>query len=217
MDTKLAWWNKKLEKYATEDWVGKPTIFAQWVIDYLPQKGKLLEVGAGHGQDSKYFATLGYEVTATDFADTAISYMKQKLDGFGDSLKIEQVDLSNPLHYGDNTFDVVYAHLSTHFFDDNKTGKLFSEFFRILKPGGILAILTNSVDDPEYGTGMKMGNDYFELSPGDVKHFFSVQTLEEKLKMFEVVVLDNEGTSHKDSAKGVFNLIRFVGRKPIER
>jgi len=30
---------------------------------------------------------------------------------------------------------------------------------------------------------------------------------------FEIILLDNYGETYKDSAKGIHNLIRFVGRK----
>lgn len=63
------------------------------------------------------------------------------------------------------------------------------------------------------GIGRELENDFFGLEPGDLKCFFSLKTIKEKTKQFKTVVLDDQGTIHKDSVKGVFNLIRFVGQK----
>jgi SAM-dependent methyltransferase len=208
------WWDKKHQKYASEDWVDKTTIFAKWAINYFPKSGKMLELGAGHGQDSRFFAGLGYQVISTDFSDTAIYYNTQKTPkSLKDKMSIQKVDSSKTLPYKSETFDIVYCHLALHFFDDQKTKEVFSELKRVLKKDGILAVLTNSIDDPEYGTGVKLGPDYFELSPGDVKHFFSLAYTNEITKGLKTIVLDNHGTSHKDNAKGVFNLIRYIGKK----
>ncbi len=214
MESRLAWWDKKSEKYATKDWIDKTTIFAEWALHFFPENGKVLELGAGHGQDTRFFANHEYEVISTDFSSTALNYNKKKLpSGLKSKVSIQQLDLSKTFPFEDDSFDVVYSHLSIHYFDDRTTSQIFSEIHRVLKPGGVVAILVNSVDDPEYGMGKKLGEDFFELSPGDVKHFFSLEYMRGKTKGFGTLVLDNRGETYKDKAKGVFNLVRFVGRK----
>ena len=76
-----------------------------------------------------------------------------------------------------------------------------------------MTILVNSTNDPEYGVGVEIEKDFFELSPGDFKHFFSLEYMKEKIEPFKIMVLDNKGTTYKDTAKKVSNLIRFVGEK----
>lgn len=214
MNIRLEWWNKKHDKYAAEDWIDQPSIFSRWAVGFFPKKGKIIEFGAGHGQDTRFFAKRGYQVVSTDFSDTANEYNRKKLpEKLKDRVTIKNLDLSNPLPFGSNSFDIVYAHLAIHYFDDYGTNQVFSEIHRVLKPGGLVAILVNSIDDPEYGMGKKLNNDFFELSPGDVKHFFSLDYMRKKAKKFETIVLDNKGETHKDRAKGVFKLIRFIGKK----
>ena len=60
-------WQTKRKEYKSSDWSAQPSIFVQFVNDYLPNKGKILELGAGIGQDTRYFADKGYEVVSTDF------------------------------------------------------------------------------------------------------------------------------------------------------
>ncbi len=41
------YWVSGHKKYLITPWIDKPSIFATQVIGYLPQKGKLLDLGAG--------------------------------------------------------------------------------------------------------------------------------------------------------------------------
>lgn len=218
MDEKQTWWDKKHKKYATEDWIDKPTIFAKWAIKYFPKEGELLELGAGHGQDTRFYAQLGYKITSTDFSDTACVYNKTKTpENLKSNITVQAMDIGNPFPFAANKFDIVSAHLAVHYFNHKTTVKVFNEIERVLKPNGVVALIVNSIEDPEYGTGKLLEKDYFELTPGDVKHFFSTNYMKELTKNFETIVLDNQGTTHKDNAKGVFNLIRFVGRKKANK
>ncbi|MCA9325446.1 class I SAM-dependent methyltransferase [Candidatus Saccharibacteria bacterium] len=210
MDTE-AYWQKKLAGYANEDWATKPSIFAQWALQHFPAQGALLELGAGHGQDSAYFAEQGWQATCTDFDESIVDGIRRK---YGDKLQYQVVDLSQtPLPFDDASFDVVYAHLSLHYFDRAKTQELFREIGRILKSGGVLAALFNTKDDPEYGDNEKIEDGYV-MDSGIYKRFMDADDARAFAEGFEVVVADNQGTTLKDEAKGVHNLIRLIARKP---
>lgn len=205
------YWNKKHICYASKDWIDKPTIFSQFAIQYFPKTGSLLDLGAGHGQDSRFFAKKGYSVTGTDFSETALKFLKEKADKEGLKIKTEQVDLSKDLPFGNESFDIVYAHLSLHYFDQKTTVKLFKEIHRVLKPGGVLAALFNTVDDPEIPQFKKLEKDYYLDPAGIAKRYFSVGSLKGFTEgKFESIISDNKGETHKDEIK---TLIRFVGRK----
>ena len=161
MNKKEQWWDTKHDRYASEDWISKPTIFARWVIAYLPKNGRLLDVAAGHGQDSVYFARQGFSVIATDFSEKAIQYINKNITpDIKGKITTQKVDLSKKLPFEDNMFDIVYGHLAVHYFTNKITDKVFKELKRILKPGGIIALLVNSTKDPEYETGRKIEEDY---------------------------------------------------------
>lgn len=203
------YWDKKLGSYDTTTWVDQPSLFAQWAKDYFPGSGKLVELGAGHAQDSRYFASLGYDVTATDFAPVALEFAETKSAG----IVFKQVDISQPLPFEDASFEVVYAHLSLHYFDTKTTETLFAEIKRILKSDGILAAFFNSTSDPELTEGKEIEPNFIEIN-GIYKRFFSPESTREFAKEFEVIIADNEGTTYKDEAIGVRNLIRLIARKP---
>jgi len=205
-----SYWDKQHDKYLATDWINKPSIFAEWVLQYFPPTGNVLDLGAGQGQDSAFFDATGYTVIATDFSPHALQLAASKLP---DDIALQQVDLSQPLPFDDSFFDVVYAHLSLHYFDEVTTGTLFSEIYRVLKPGGILAALCNSDQDPEIVEGKQLEPNFIELD-GVHKRYFSAQSAKSFARQFQLIVADDQGTTYKDEAKGVHNLIRLVARKP---
>jgi len=205
-----SYWNQQHDKYAQADWIDKPTYFAQWAIQYFPAKGKLLELGAGQGQDSRFFAEKGYHVTASDFSDTALGVARQKHPS---SINFQRIDLSKPLPFVDGVFDIVYAHLSLHYFDMPTTEKIFGEIRRVLKDGGVLAALFNSTGDPEIAEGRQVEPDFIDIN-GIKKRYFNPDSAFTFAKEFEVLAVDDKGTTYKDEAAGVHNLIRLIAKKP---
>lgn len=207
MTTKY-WDQAHQEKYSQSDWSNKPTLFAEAVGKYFPTTGTLVDIGTGQGQDAKYFAQLGYMVTATDFSDSALENAQQNIP----NVKFIKVDTAQRLPFEDNSFDIVYSHLALHYFDNIVTKNVFTEIHRILKPGGIFATISNTIEDPEI-----MEEDYIEIEPGYyttpgglLKRYFSTDYMHEITKdLFEPLLLDAHGETYKDEIK---TLIRFVGK-----
>lgn len=202
-------WSELHQDYKNRDWIIKPSVFAESAIQYFPAKGKVLELGAGLAQDSYFFAEQGYSVVATDIEITELTKPSGKLHK---QIFFEKVDLRDELPYSVDSFDIVYAHLSLHYFDHETTVRLLGEIQRVLKPGGTFAFLVNSINDPEYGTGKEIEKDLFQINK-KTKRYFSVESVRELTQYFEVNLLDDLGETYKDSVKGVHNLIRFVGKK----
>lgn len=207
-------WSDLHKTYKEQDWIDKPSIFAEQAIQYFPTQGNVLELGAGQAQDGCFFAAKGYEVTATDIEDSALELAKKKAADKSVKVNFKKVDLRNELPFESESFDVVYAHLSLHYFDKETTLRLFGEIQRVLKKGGVLAFFVNSINDPEYKTGKELEPDYFQIDK-TAKRYFSEKTAREFGQWFEVHLLDELGETYKDSAKGVHNLVRFIGKKPL--
>lgn len=204
------YWKKTHEIYSKKDWISNTTIFAQFAVGYFPKQGKLLDLGAGQGQDSRYFTKLGYDVTSTDISDSALKLSKENAGGL--DIKFMEVDIANKLPFEDNSFDIVYSHLALHYFTDEKTREVFQEIFRVLKPQGTLASLFNTIEDaettdPNY---TPIEKDYYKSPEGLLKRYFSVDYLKDVTgELFTPVILDNKGETYKDEIK---TLIRFIGK-----
>jgi SAM-dependent methyltransferase len=206
-------WNDLHQNYQKQDWVEKPSLFAESVLPYFPKSGKVLELGAGLGQDSIYFAKQGYDVVSTDIEINSLEKnLFNQNDEIRKKIKAIHIDLTGPFPFEENSFEVVYAHLSLHYFDLDTTIKIINAIMRILKPGGTFAFLTNSVDDPEYNTGDRIEKDFFKIDKV-TKRYFTTYSVYELTKGFEIDSLDNLGRTYKDEAKGITRLIRFIGHK----
>lgn len=91
---------------------------------------------------------------------------------------------------------------------------MMREIHRVLKPGGVVAGILNSLDDPEIQTSafVKIEEDYYnEVAFGFKKRFFSAESAQAMLgDLFEPVLVDSQGETYKDEIK---TLIRLVARK----
>lgn len=196
------YWQKVHIKYSQQDWSQKPNIFATEVIKYFPKTGRLLELGAGVCQDSLYFSSLGYNVTASDF----ISPLKTH-----SQFNYQIIDLNNPIPFKNNSFDIVYCHLGMHFFTIDRTKEIFNEIHNILNPNGVFCATFNSTTDLEISESIKIDTDYYQTPSGLTKRFFSPESLKQLLpKEFKIIILDDIGKTVKD---GDGRLIRLVCQK----
>lgn len=203
-------WKNIFKKYLASDWINKPSIFSQEVVRYFKGKKLLLDLGAGLGQDSRFFSQKGFQVTSADISSYALSLAKEKFKP--ENIKYLKLDLSAKLPFKDKSFDVVYSHLALHYFDFKTTKKIFQEIHRVLKDDGIFAALFNTIDDPEINNKnfKKIEDNYYQEGEGLKKRYFSVNSLNDFTKnLFEPVIADNKGKTYKDNIQCLIRLVAF--------
>ena len=210
METK-AFWEGWWSKFESSEWADAPSLFAQFAISYFPKQGNLLELGAGLGKDSRYFVRSGYEVTSSDFSDSAlrISQWETQMQ----RLKMEYInfDLRQPFPFEDEKFDIVYSHAVLHYFNHQTTDQIFREIHRVTKPKGIVATLLKSKEDPEVLKSLKLGENFYKTPAGLVERFFSVDEIHTEVAgLFNPIVMDSSEQTH-ETENATF--IRFIGTK----
>ena len=107
-----------------------------YIEKYLKEGDKILDIGAGAGEYSLYFARKGYEVSALELADANIAAFKKKLtpEDKIDLVQGNAVDLSR---YEDKSFDIVLLFGPLyHLKNDSDKQKCISEAKRVCKDGG---------------------------------------------------------------------------------
>ena len=114
------------------------------IFERLP-KGKVLDVPCGIGQMSVRFREMGHSVACFDIAPELFR---------GEGFTVETGDMNESLPYPDNEFDYLLCKNGAHriFALD----RLFSEFARILKPGGKAVVSV-----PNYGRIQRRLNFFF--------------------------------------------------------
>ncbi len=101
--------------------------------------GQLLDVGTGTGRIVELFAERAQHVTAVDNSPEMLRLARAKLDALGpDNIDLVQGDFY-ALPLADDRFDSVIMHQVLHFADLPEA--VLSETARVLKPGGLLAII----------------------------------------------------------------------------
>ena len=119
-------WDVKLTptKFVPHDWFGK-------------LKGKkILGLASGGGQQMPIFAALGAECTVLDYSEKQIESEKLVAEREGYEIEAVRGDMTKPLPFPDESFDLIFHPVSNCYVKDVKP--IWKECLRVLKPGGTL-------------------------------------------------------------------------------
>lgn len=118
------------------------------IFDYERFRGKkVLEIGCGMGCMASQWASHGANITAIDLNPVAIEKTTRRFELFGLKGDIREVD-AETLPFADATFDLVYSWGAIHHTPGIEQAA--REIFRVLKPGGRLALMLYNRDSVLY-------------------------------------------------------------------
>ena len=129
------------DRFTKDNYHSVEYIVSKTYIDkYLKKGDRLLEVGAGTGAYSLYYAGKGYKVNAIEYVEHNLDILKSKITPDMD-IVAEQGDAVDLSRFEDNTFDMtlVLGPLY-HLFDDSDIDAALKEAIRVTKKGGIIVI-----------------------------------------------------------------------------
>lgn len=152
----------------------------------------ILELGAGQGRDTLFFAQCGFHVQALDYSQSGVESIQDKVgkNGLSHLISAKRHDIRNPLPYKDNTFDGCYSHmLFCMALTTNELEFLSNEIRRVLKPGGYNIYTVRHTGDSDFESGIHRGEDMYE-SNGFIVHFFSKEKVRHLAKGYEIVGID---------------------------
>jgi ubiquinone/menaquinone biosynthesis C-methylase UbiE len=96
----------------------------------------VLDAGAGTGNVTQVLAVPGARVTGIDFCAPALDRCRRKVP----TAEFRIGDLTKPLAFESESFDKVACSLVLHYLTPERQRFALTELFRVLKPGGPLAI-----------------------------------------------------------------------------
>ena len=149
----------------------------------------VLELGAGEGRDTLFFARAGLRVTALDYSAVAAAALDRaaREAGLQEWVSVRSHDVRDPLPYGAATFDACCSHmLFCMALTVAELERLAGEVRRVLRPGGYAIYTTRTKADPDYGIGIHHGESLYE-DEGFVVHFFDRALVERLAAGFELL------------------------------
>jgi SAM-dependent methyltransferase len=103
------------------------------ILAKINQRGKALDFGCGSGRHSFYLESLDYDVTASDFSENALEMISKHSNSIKTSLVSDP-----PYSFESNSFDLLLSWGVIHYNSFEIGKEIMNEYYRILKPNGIL-------------------------------------------------------------------------------
>lgn len=128
-----------------------PNQFAKKCLGYIPEGGRVLDVGAASGRDSRFFVReKNCEVFALDFSVVALQHLQEDavVDGSTDFITPLHTDIQSMPVLGPETLDAIYARSSLHI-SDPELVTFLEKALKMLKVDGYLMIEGKNLLDPK--------------------------------------------------------------------
>jgi SAM-dependent methyltransferase len=165
----------------SESALAAETIFAEQAVSAL------LELGAGQGRDTLFFAENGLDITALDYTDSSFTTICDKAEASDGSVFCVRHDVRKPLPFPDASFDACYSHmLFCMALTTNELEELVAQVRRVVRPGGLVTYTARTTKDAHFEAGIDRGDDMYEHG-GFIVHFFSPELIEHLADGFDIV------------------------------
>ena len=154
---------------------------------------EIIELGAGLGRDTVFFAKNKIKVEALDYSLTAIKIIEEKAkdNNLSKLISTKHFDIRNKLPYEDNSINGIFSHmLYCMALTNAEIKKLNNEILRVLKPGGINIYTARNTNDGDYKKGIHRGEDMYE-NDGFIINFFSEKKVNGLLEGFKNLSITN--------------------------
>jgi len=106
---------------------------------------RVLEIGAGMGENTEFLLNQGFNVHATDISSKSVEFLKKKYASYS-LFEAEVADMES-LPFNDNSFDVICSAGSLSYGDNSI---VMNEIYRVLVKGGIFIAIDSLNNNPIY-------------------------------------------------------------------
>jgi len=153
----------------------------------------IIELGAGLGRDTIFFAQNGIYVHAIDYSLSATNIIKKrsKENNLDALIKVENYDIRKKLNCDNENFQACYSHMLFCMALTNQDLKdLNQEIFRVLKKDGLNIYTVRNHMDGDFKKGTHRGEDMYEMN-GFIVHYFSENKIKSLLNGFTNISIEN--------------------------
>jgi ubiquinone/menaquinone biosynthesis C-methylase UbiE len=135
---------KKNSKKKIKDYINVPYQYYFSLLKKL-KKNKLLEIGAGTGENTLRLIKMKFKVCATDISPKSVEAMNKKYLKYKNfSSKVADME---KLSFKNESFDIICSAGSLSYGDNNL---VMNEIYRVLKFGGVVVLVDSLNDNPIY-------------------------------------------------------------------
>ena len=171
-----------------------PSLSAKKALELFKEKNihKIVEIGAGLGRDTLFFAKNLIHTTALDYSSSGIDIINQKTkkNNLSNYISTKLFDVRQKLPFEDNSIEACYSHmLYCMALTTSDLKKLNNEILRILKPGGINIYTVRHTGDGDFQNGIHIGEDLYE-NDGFIVHYFSEDKVNSLLNGFKNISIE---------------------------
>lgn len=183
--------------------------FDEWLNDFDEIinncKTPILDLGCGSGNNTLYLINKNKKVIAADLSSNAITNIIKNFPEIYDTKCFNMLD---GFPFKDNSFEVIIADLSLHYFKKQDTEKIVKDLKRILCKNGYLIIRVNSINDVNHGAGqgLEIEKHLFQTEDGRLKRFFDENDIREIFKNFNIIYLTEEIMTRYKLEKRLFRV-----------
>ena len=157
----------------------------------------IVELGAGLGRDTIFFAKNNIKVEALDYSKTAVMSIKKKIKELNLSkfVSAKVFDVRKKLPFKNNSIQGIFSHMLYCMALKNlEIQNLNNEILRVLEKGGINIYTVRNFEDGDYKNGVHIEDESYQ-NDGFIINFFSKKKIEDLLVGFSNMKIDrfNEG------------------------
>ena len=131
-------------RYRAEDLYAKNLTGYLLNFAHISQNGNILEIGSGAGRFTINLLKAGFRVTCVDLSEAQLKRLEEDSKEAGisaDRLKVHCMSAEDMLCNTEDHYDVIIGFFILHHLDTDNLGAYFSEFRKLLKPGGRICFL----------------------------------------------------------------------------
>ena len=154
---------------------------------------KIVELGAGLGRDTIFFAKNSIHVTAVDYSSSGLKVINDKAQkqSLSNLISTKLFDVRKKLPFEDNSIEACFSHmLYCMALTTEELKYLNNEICRVLKPNGINIYTVRHTKDGDYKNGIHRGEDLYE-NDGFIVHFFSKDKINSLLEGYQNIKIED--------------------------
>ena len=154
---------------------------------------KIIELGAGLGRDTIFFAKNSIHVTAVDYSSSGLKVINDKAQkqSLSNLISTKLFDVRKKLPFEDNSIEACFSHmLYCMALTTEELKYLNNEICRVLKSNGINIYTVRHTKDGDYKNGIHRGEDLYE-NDGFIVHFFSKDKINSLLEGYQNIKIED--------------------------